>query len=163
MIVFRVQSRLIGDLHPETSATLEGAANENDLGDAISSRHGGIRRVGNIIDEILRTDRQTDGRVSGKEMPLHQIKARSRARIFRDPRRNESRCPYDTGRREAEQLFHRNAPSFLGSIPDDLRRGSIWSTIKRTARSHPAPLLLASSRHAMSSSISVAAREGWRH
>lgn len=37
-------------------------------------------------------------------MPLHQIKARSRARIFRDHRRNESRCPFDIGRRSGASL-----------------------------------------------------------
>jgi len=50
-----------------------------------------------------------DGRAGGsgkKEIPSHQIKARSRARIFRDPRRNESRYRAEKRHRgEAEHSF----------------------------------------------------------
>lgn len=85
---------------------------------------------------------RTDGRVHrGKKCPYIRLRRGwgSPARIFRESSPERIAVPVRYPGGEAEQLFRRHAPSFSGGdrSPDDLRRGSIWSTIKRTARSHP--------------------------
>lgn len=67
-------------------------------------------------------DGSTDRRAGlGKEeVPLHQIKERSSAILA-----GTNRDARAISGGEAEQLFRRHALSFLGSILDDLRRGSI--------------------------------------
>ena len=110
-------------------------------------------------------DGSTDRRAGlGKEVPLHQIKERSWARIFRDPHRNESRCPCDTGRRSgatlspARPLVPRiDSGRFTAGI--DLIDDQEDRALSPCAVSS----CLALPYHAISSNISLVAREGRRY
>lgn len=136
--------RRVRDLYPEPSTTLKEARRKGELEDAIRSEHG-VRRVANVIDEISQMNGQAGGsRKKCLYIRLRRDLARESSAIHPW---NESRHRYDTGpiwyrmdigvgwTEEKRNTLLPARPLVPGSIPDDLRRGSIWSTIKRTALS----------------------------
>lgn len=133
---------------PSKKPSRKGGA-EDEFENAIRSEHG-VRRVANVIDEISQMNGQAGESRKKKKKCLY-------IRLRRDLARessvihpwNESRYRYDTGpiwyrmdigvgwTEEKRNTLSPARPLVPGSIPNGLRRGSIWSMIKRT-RSHPA-------------------------